>query len=462
MGLVRTYSPAYQRAFVDALGEMRGEGAPWSPANDLPIFWLDGDLSKLVGSSPVTSAGNAAGGALVLSSGSTKPNRSATLLGGHHGFDLTATSTLYTTSGGVSGAAPFTQYAVGRLTPGGSTYGNLVALGVVGALANTLYGSAIVGTYANTWWGGGNNGANTFPSGGTANALDHVFMSDFDGKTARIFVDGLLIASHANAFVLTAGFGICNWYAGAYGTTGRLYSAVWRAGQDSPARRRRHVQYLATRYGLTVNKSDALMFLGDSLTYGLGSTTPATDSYPSQLASYLSGWTYAALNTGVPGATAEQIADDGIGGSVVANGPIFAATGPGWVNNITVIFAGTNDGFQHIANATTTAQLASMKATLEARGYVVVFATLYDWLAGGGWDSASSTLAAATNAWILANIPATNIIRFDLTPEMQIVSGAYQATYRNSGGANIGHPTTLGYTAMARDAAAVLLALRQT
>jgi lysophospholipase L1-like esterase len=454
---------------VGAVGPGVGVGmghglAAWTPCAAAPIYWLDGDRSPHTGTAPVTALNDACGSGRVLNTGTNKPSLSAPTLKGRSGLALAANSQLYTTSGGVTGAVPLTAYSVGRFTAiGGTTYGNLGIFGATGAIAGTAYGSMVVGaTYANTWWGGGNNGVNAFPSGGVADTSDHIFTTDFDGTTARVFVDGALIAAHANAFSLTSGYGIAPWNNGGFGTTGRLYSAVWRSGQDLPALRRRHVQYLATRYGLTPARVDAFVALGDSLTFGTGSTTPSTDSYPVQLAAALPGWTYTLTNTGAPGATAEQIANDGTSGSVVANAPIFASTGAGWLNNVALVYAGTNDAFQDIATATSTTWLAYMKTTLEARGYTVVFGTIFPWLSvPQAWHQ---TKADAINAWILANVPASHIVRFDLTPEMALISGgtAYQATYRNASGGNAGHPTTAGYTAMARDAAAVLTPLRQT
>ena len=187
-----------------AFGHGSQGGAIWTPASAGPLFWFDGDLSPRVGSSPVTSIGDAAGSGQTLTVGTTKPTLSATLLNGHRGMDLLPATQLIQTTGGVTGTAAWTGYSVGNLNAvSSSTYGNIAIFG--NPLANGLFASNTIGAaYGSVWWGGG-NGQDAQPQGGTADTSTHVFHTAYDGTNRILWVDGVFIALYPDVMAMTSG-----------------------------------------------------------------------------------------------------------------------------------------------------------------------------------------------------------------------------------------------------------------
>lgn len=190
--------------------------------------------------------------------------------------------------------------------------------------------------------------------------------------------------------------------------------------------------------------------MGNSLTVGVGAQDQTADSYIAQLPSFLPGWNFTTFKDGYSGATtAFLLLHEQVSTKELANSR---------KNAFVIIECGPNDVFNTVDPAVTLAGIATLKARYIAAGYTPFFGTLFPWVWGSPlpWDQ---TIADAINTGVLSIFDSAHIIPWATTAEFQITSG-YQSVYRVDSGVNAGHLTRLGYGAMARDAAPVLLAAR--
>lgn len=434
-------------------GPSVGGSPAWTPAKLATLqFHADfanaSTITTATGISALTDASKRSASVLTQATGSKQPTIDATPTGKLNGrqsalFTNASAQELRTNTGGLaSGTADHSMFTVARFTAS-TTYRALMSYGQPN-------GASCLGEGGNTgglYWAGRSGGVT--PAGGILDITGaHLIMKIRSGTLTSLCLDGQLVATATDSgYSVAAGFGFTGHAAGSE-PGGNIWTAGW-CSSALTADERRHVETWAqATYG--VHMLDELVGIGDSLTRGDGSTTLATDNYLSQLATYLPGWRYSLANTGHSGATAAQIQSD------APNVPYLTLPAFGWRNSIVCLYVGTNDVIQSIPTATTTGVLASMIASLQGQGCTVCVGTLFPWT--NSWNQG---LADALNNWIFANVPAANVLPFHATPEMQLSGGAYQGTYRNTTGANAGHPTTRGYGAMARDAAPVLLRLKR-
>lgn len=193
--------------------------------------------------------------------------------------------------------------------------------------------------------------------------------------------------------------------------------------------------WLATRYGALRRTADtAIVFEGDSLTYGVSSSDNITMSYPAQLTRLSS--------------TPPKIWNGGSGGDTALNNNAAAAsktilTGiAGYANRLVVYWLGTND----IANGRTAVQLesdiASYIAAVRAHdaGAVIFGNTI---IARDPFNPSQDAEIAEVNDWIKNTADFDHVV--DLTADSRL-SNATNATYFDGDGI---HLTDTGYGVVA-------------
>jgi lysophospholipase L1-like esterase len=437
----------------------------WTPANAAPVCDLDvadpahrtlsgSTISALVCSSGIYTLAASGGAPLpALDTADTingQPTLQTTVAGGEK---------LYSSSGPALGSdVSFTAYVVARLygTDYAITYPSLLTLG---SPAGTTDEAVFLGARAGQWWAGPQD-ASLGALGGATDTAPHLHGLEYDASSGKFTrrLDGTIVAGPtAGTFNASgsfpAGFGFSPQAPGFNGNT-LASRVVLRLGVDSTSVRRQHERYFASYYGLDL--PNLVAGVGDSTTYGTGSSNPPATSWLGQLPAQaaLAGWSFVTYNDGHPGETTA-------GALVTVQSADALCSGARWTS-VAVLFAGINDIAQGVSTATTTADLATLKSLLEGAGCTVLVGTLYPWdgVAPFGWDQGK---ADAINTWIRTNVAAARVIEWANTPEMQLVAGTYQPTYRHpDADTDAGHPTDAGYAAMARDAAPAIYANRNT
>jgi lysophospholipase L1-like esterase len=134
-----------------------------------------------------------------------------------------------------------------------------------------------------------------------------------------------------------------------------------------------------------------LVFDGDSLTSGIGSTTG--NDYPSQSVTLMANWLCTKQNFGVGGQTSTQMAAD-------AAAQIDVLLPSGHTDNIVVCWGGINDLSSGDSAATVEGRVQTYCAGRRAAGYKVVVGTI---IAAGSVTGAKETARQETNTWIRAN-----------------------------------------------------------
>ncbi len=424
----------------------------WTPARLIASAGLQffADFSRantITTATGISQLTDAAGGSVVLAqaTGSKQPtivNSGAGLLAGRASalFVNASAQELRANLGGLATpTADHWEATICRFTAG-TAFRAMISYGQPN-------GASCLGEGNTTQYWAGRSGGVT-PVGGTIDTTAaHLLLKTRVGNVTSLYVDGQLVATVTDAsYSVSAGLGFTGHAAGSE-PGGNAWVGLWGNGALSAADRRR---VEAWAIGRGVAMADAIACCGDSLT--------VIGGYPAQLATYLPGWKYTLNTHGTGGNTSAQIL-----AAIMSDGTLSATQANGWQNTLAVVDAGTNDAFQHISTVTTAANLASIKSALEGAGYTVVWQTVAAWTPGTGWDAGAITSAAATNAWVIANVSASQIAHVDTMPEMALTGGGttFDGVYRLDSGVNAGHWTTAGAGAVAALVAGVLLGLRR-
>jgi hypothetical protein len=441
-----------------------GSGAPLVPGYTLaniPGTTFDLDPSKAstltLSGGLVTQATDAQGGAYVLTGGTSKP--AIDYVNGRSGYpclSLTAAGeTLFCANGPALGSDHgFSLYAVANLSS--TQYPAAMALGSSSFVSQRTF---IVGGRAGKFWAGSVSPAPTGPEAGAIDGAFHLVEGHYDPATGKVwlYVDGNLIATPSAANFLTAaggfpnGFGLAPQSNASFEGTCKLARALFRlGGLDSDLVRRQIQTLLALQYGLAL--PPIVTGAGDSIMDGSGDGASKSTGNPiARLASYLGGWTF--YSDGHPGFTTSAIVTNITG---LTAGTILTLGSGARPKRIALAGGGTNDNAQLVPIATWKTSYAAEVAALNAQGYEVFNVTLFPWVNGSpfAWDS---SVAGQQNQW-LKDTYGARVIDWASTPEMQLVAGAYDGTYRwsdNSTG-QLGHPKGPGNAALARDAFKVI------
>ena len=172
--------------------------------------------------------------------------------------------------------------------------------------------------------------------------------------------------------------------AASLGLTGDIAELLVYAGNHTARVRKQIEAYLAAKYSLTVRAVTAnLVFEGDSLTEGDGSTLHYTTNWPQQLVNRFTDGVHS-WNPAVSGQTAQ---------TMYANRAKIAALFAAGMPNVCVLWAGTNDMAAGVGDKTgevAIAQVYQYADYLRGIGYLVVLLDCldrFDAAAGPGWSA---------------------------------------------------------------------------
>ena len=400
---------------------------PWSPRRLGLTFDLDPAIAAKLTlvTSNVQAVADAAGGALTLtapSSGQRPAYDTTHTANGRPCVALTnaANTKLFTTSGGITVNAAHHLAVVARLTGYEASYAGLAAWGQESA------GTSHVGAFSNAdWWAGGNTFVN--PAGGTpdTSAL-HLISKSSDGTTTTLRVDGEIIATATVTYNLAAGLGVTGWIANTI-QSAYLYRGLWLAralelstSAQALADRRRLERYLATTYGLAIATRPLVQCVGDSLTYGTGSSNRATLSYPAQLATAL-GSSVDVSNLGVFGRALGPASTSSTMLNVEATQELARVSGcrPA---NVIVLFAASNDIREGRSAAACWADVQTYCAAARAAGSKVVLCTTIT--RGDDFSAGVESVRVAFNALVRAGAASICDALVDLDGDARLQNSA--------------------------------------
>lgn len=428
-------------------------GGGWSPRlmANLPLFQFAPDLASTLSitdaGTTIDQATDASGGSIVLVAPSAIRRvlyDTTHAINGHACAQIDAANhqLASATGAGLSAGASHTMAALLAVVtpPGGGQFGSAFTLG---GNVSTL------GCSASTWWGGG-AGIGP-PSGGTlvSGALTLIYKEVTAGSPGAtwLWINGERVVLYGGTFGATTGIGLSPWNANGMLTTGRLYQALAWSGllaHGVGSDKYRLEAWIAARWGLSTPIQ--VQFLGDSTTYGTGSTTPSTDSYPAQMLPLLTKSTAGSTNWGHPGFSIAGIATASLTEGDVHYTPIH-------VQDLACIVAGTNDLGAGTDGPTAYAALASLVAGRRAAGArKIIVGTLWPRI---DFSGATETARLAYNALIRA-MPAAGlvdaVVDFNTNPHL---SNPADTTYFFDGL----HLTTAGYAVVASMMAAAANAI---
>jgi hypothetical protein len=426
----------------------------------------------------VSTALDAAGsGRSLAASGSGRPTADSSVTWGpknRQTLQLTASSVLYSASGGITGASPFT---LGRIFRYDATTGYLSL--ILGATSGDFAG---LGDYAGSSavWGG--HQYQPPPDGqiyiiGTGSAPDtttvHVAMHTFDGTYSRLYYDGVLwplgtseTGLNYNNPSVDAGYNNASGYGFAPHSPGdeaveHVGEAIIVRGVISPLDAYRWHQWGVANLGPSIGPSSATLaqFAGgiNSRDNGYRTTTPSTDNLLSQTAALLSMSTSVSV-LGITGQTLTTFLSTH-GGlypeqtfaghlSMLAQGPRIA-----WLGSMADNDLGCGGA---AATSLATAQANAVALVAAARAYcpgaIVVAATMLP----AGNTSTASTYSAnrlVWNTWLLAGGSGADVVADTGTiAALQSLTGSY---WSGDPGGNI-HLSTSGVALQAAVVAAAI------
>lgn len=190
--------------------------------------------------------------------------------------------------------------------------------------------------------------------------------------------------------------------------------------------------WLYARYGLADQAQTQVIFDGDSITAGSGTTT----NYPARVMTAVT--TPSWMNLGVPGQSASDMNSD-------RNDQVETAFRTATTGNIGVVFGGTNDLYAGVSAATTLTRLQTYHAGLRVKGFKTVAVTILprsDVGVAVGFEAARQTLntsiRANTGTWYdsLADV-AADIRIGDSGDELDTTYYAVDKVHPNDTGAQI-------------------------
>lgn len=397
MGLVRAYSPAQQRAYVDALGEMRVGGGPsssgsaappWTPKLTFPISRVsipaDGATGlTITGGKLVALADAYNGGSMVIAgSGAQALDTSSPTNGFGFALKLSmAAVTEYARTGGPTGGADHAMMCVSRLVGASTQYSAIISCGNSGG-STSLIGASDANK---TWWGGTNITASQSLLADTQ-AWQIPAKIQRGGQTyARLngqLVDVRATAANANpvgqAYTITGtNYGIgTQLYSGYACPNALLLDGIhWTVVSDVDVWRTE--RYLALRYLPGLITAAKVTCDGDSLTLGAnGSGGQVTSPYPSLLAGLLPGKTFTVANMGIFGQLEQSMVANFFRDAGVSRqcSSLRAVTSPTSPNKDTlVLWGGSNDLNGSVSAATISGYDQSYVTTARAEGFAKIY-----------------------------------------------------------------------------------------
>jgi lysophospholipase L1-like esterase len=213
----------------------------------------------------------------------------------------------------------------------------------------------------------------------------------------------------------------------------------WRVGQ-----------YIKRKYP-AVSGLGATPFLladGDSITFGVGATTPSTDSWPA-LVGTMGGF---------------RVAKAAVGGSVIADvdGRFVSDDAAVWPNAAYVIYSaffGTNDLYYGATGVATWAAFLALCLRAKAAGYKVVPWTILP-RSNAGTPVGFETERQTFNTLLRANY--TSFSRYLVDVAADTVRGQAGQETNSTYYADLCHPTTAGYARLAQIARIAFLQINAT
>lgn len=343
----------------------------------------------------ITAARDAAGGAVVLNAANTARYGTSSPRNGRAYLARRAAdtyATLMATSGGLTGDVPHSIVVCVRLA--GTPSPTQFSIAQFGKLAE--YNSLIGTISSGSWWGGGNAyGAPTTPlvidpllsGGATATPFVAVAMKTYDGTNTRIYIDGQLMVSQTGITTpfQTAELGFGRFSNSYYAGDVDIFGAMWFNRALNFADRQAIQTYYNTLISIEPTRAQ-IVYEGDSLTYGTGST--GGNDYPSQVTAGL-GQTTIKKNLGVPGSvTANALA------RTARTDDIYSARHN---KNLYVLTIGTNNVTNGTSSAAIIADIQTLASGRKTTGRKVVLTTIPPMV---GLTAPKEAVRVAVNAWI--------------------------------------------------------------
>lgn len=300
---------------------------------------------------------------------------------------------------------------------------------------------------------------------GNYSSCTSLFISGFNiftfttGTTDKYYINGIQIPvsqsgnsfgaqSSGNLFIGSSNTDIFT----ASGFNGILYRAVFVPTEDSATTVQAKYQKILTDVTSRsvptspvqlTQLSPQIYAVGDSITLGLGLTTPATQSWPANL-SLTNQPNYNVINMGLSGMTL---------GAIIGSEPNRVGTLCNTLNgpSIGIVFAGTNDDRFSVSATNVMARVASWVQTVKKAGCRAFVGTMIS-----RSNSGSDTFKNAYDALILTNaksIGADGVIDFAANPLMGADGASTVPTYFQVDGV---HPTAAGQLLLAAAASNAL------